>query len=277
MAFLAFASAKGSPGVTTVVAALAATWPPDRGLLVVELDPAGGDLAVRYDVPSEPGLVTLAAAGRRDLDAETLVAHSQPLPGTDASVPASRRLLAAPVSADQSTAALIALRGRLSGVLSTAGMDVLVDCGRLDHGSPAQRVVTEAELLVVVARPVVAEVHHLSTRLDTIDPRGLSLLLVGEHSYSVDEVADAVGASPLGALPDDPTAAAALTAGDPRAVRVVRRSALLRSARAVAERLASWLGPPAWAPSAPAMPAVMDSPGADGRLRSPVAAEERTS
>jgi hypothetical protein len=251
MGFLAFASAKASPGVTTSIAALAASWPADRSLLVVELDPAGGDLAVRYDVSPEPGLVTLAAAGRRELDPETLLAHTQPLPVGAGSGPAPRRLLAGPVSLDQASAALLALRGRLSGVLSAVPLDVVVDCGRLDHASPAQRVATEADLLVMVARPVVAEVHHLSTRLDTLSPRNLSLLLVGDRPYSVEEVGEAVGAAPLGTLPHDARAAAALTAGDPRAVRVVRRSGLLRSAHAIAERLASWLAPPVASPPPP--------------------------
>ena len=72
MGYIAFASAKGSPGVTTAVAALAATWPVDRELLVAEVDPAGGDLVVRFDLATEPGLVSLAAAGRRELGPETL-------------------------------------------------------------------------------------------------------------------------------------------------------------------------------------------------------------
>ena len=257
MGYIAFASAKGSPGVTTAVAALAATWPADRGLLVAELDPAGGDLAVRYDLPAEPGLVTLAAAARRDLDPETLFAHTQPLPGVAGAVTAARRLLPAPVSVDQATASLAALRGRLSAVLAATGIDVLVDCGRLDPGSPVQRVATEADLLVVVARPVVAEVHHLAARLDGLEPRGLSLLLVGDRPYAVEEVAEAVGAAPLGTLPDDARAAAALTVGDPHAVRVVRRSGLLRSARAIAERLAAWLSP---APQSDAPPPPPSAP-----------------
>src|ERR671918_2515995 len=111
MAYVAFASAKASPGVTTTVAALAATWPAERDLVVAELDPSGGDLAVRFDLAAEPGLVSLAAAGRRELDRSTFVAHTQPLPvaaGPDATsdaasdgdgVAASRRVLVAPVAA----------------------------------------------------------------------------------------------------------------------------------------------------------------------------------
>ena len=249
MAYVAFASAKASPGVTTAVTALAAAWPRDRDLLVAELDPAGGDLGVRFDLATEPGLVTLAAAGRRQLDRPTFVGHTQPLPftgrpGADGDADgAARRVLVGPVAADQAGAALAALRGGLPGVLSSLGADVLVDCGRLDPGSAAHDVVTEADLLVVVARPVVAEVHHLAARLSGLRPKALSLLLIGERPYSVAEVADAVGANPLGTLPVDDRAAAALTVGRSDGARILRRSRLLRDARAVAEGLAGWLPP----------------------------------
>jgi hypothetical protein len=263
MAYVAFASAKASPGVTTTIAALAATWPRDRDLVVAELDPAGGDLGARFDLATEPGLVTLAAAGRRELDRSTFVGHTQPLPfagrtaGGDA-VGAVRRVLVGPVAADQAGAALAALRGGLPGVLSSLKADVLVDCGRLDPGSPAHDVVTEADLLVVVARPVVAEVHHLAARLSALRPRAVSLLLIGDRPYSVAEVADAVGASPLATLPVDVRAAAALTVGRSNAARVMRRARLMRDARALAEALARWL--PA-RPTPPPGPAGTAAPG----------------
>jgi hypothetical protein len=254
MAYVAFASAKASPGVTTTLTALVATWPRDRDLVVAELDPAGCDLGVRFDLATEPGLVTLAAAGRRQLDRSTFVGHTQPLPfagrpGADGDAEgAVRRVLVGPVAADQAGAALAALRGVLPGVLSSLGADVLVDCGRLDPGSAAHDVVTEADLVVVVARPVVAEVHHLAARLSGLRPKALSLLLVGDRPYSVAEVADAVGANPLGTLPVDDRAAAALTVGRSDGPRILRRSRLLRDARAVAEGLAGWLPPVAVRP-----------------------------
>ncbi|HYZ99930.1 MAG TPA: hypothetical protein VE575_14315 [Acidimicrobiales bacterium] len=257
MAYVAFASAKASPGVTTTVAALAATWPADRDLMVAELDPAGGDLAVRFDLAPEPGLVSLAAAGRRELDRSTFTQHSQPLPVAipggrgGAEGVATRRVLVGPVAADQAGAALSALRGRgLPEVMRGLAADVLVDCGRLDPSSAAHDIAVWADLLVVVARPVVAEVHHLASRLTALRPRALSLLLVGDRPYSVADVADAVGANPLGALPVDDRAAVALTLGGARAVRALRRSRLLRDARALAEGLADWLPPPSPPPRA---------------------------
>jgi MinD-like ATPase involved in chromosome partitioning or flagellar assembly len=252
MGTIAFASAKGSPGVTTTVAALAATWPDDRDLHVVELDPSGGDLVVRFDLGLEPGLVTLAAAGRRDLGPDLFVSHTQVLPsdagGDDRPV---RRVLPAPVAADQAGAALTALRTGLSRVLRSLEGDVLIDCGRLDPTSPSVDAATEADLLVMVARPIVAEVHHLAARLSSLRPRALSLLLIGDRPYSVSEVAGAVGATPLGTLPVDGRAASVLTVGHPKALKVLRRSRLLRDARAVADGLAEWLGAPAAATPSP--------------------------
>lgn len=255
MGFIAFASAKGSPGVTTTIAALAATWPAERDLYLAELDPAGGDLVVRFEMATEPGLVGLAAAGRRGLDAETFVSHTQHLPtgtATDNGGPA-RRVLLGPVAAEQAQAALSALRISLPRALSSLEADVLVDCGRLDPGSPVEELACKADLLVMVARPVLTEVHHLAARLAGLRPQALSLLVVGDAPYSVGEVAQTVRAAPLGTLPIDDRAAAALTTGHPNPNSALRRSRLLRSARLVAEGLAEWLVQPT--PGAAASPA----------------------
>lgn len=262
MAYIAFASAKGSPGVTTAVTSLAATWPVDRDLVVAEIDPAGGDLVVRFDLATEPGLVTLAAAGRRQLGPDTLLAHTQQFPiALDEGRP-SRQVLVAPVSAEQAGASLGALRTGLAGALSALDVDVLVDCGRLDPSSPAYDVAAGADLLVMVTRPVVAEVHHLSSRLASLQVPNASVLTVGERPYPVAEVAQAVGARALGTLPDDPRAAPALTEGHPQAVRLLRRSRLMRDARALAESLAEWLRPAAAGAPATGVPATgVPAPG----------------
>jgi hypothetical protein len=258
MSVIAFASAKGSPGVTTAVAALTATWPVGRRLLAAELDPAGGDLAVWFDLPAEPGLVTLAAAGRRDLEPAVVLAHTQMLPSAapDHHPDEHRRLLAGPPAAEQSHAALYALRGRLAPALwRLDNADVLVDCGRMDPGSPALDVFEHADLVVAVTRPEVAAVHHLATRLRSLNPPLVSVLTVGDRPYTPQEVAKAVDAEALGALPVDGRAAAALAGNHPDGWRVLRRSPLLRTARTLSEGLVSWLSPESTAGTpAPAAP-----------------------
>jgi hypothetical protein len=273
MSMIAFVSAKGSPGVTTTVAALAATWPTHRRLTIVEVDPSGGDFAVRFDLAAEPGLVSLAAAGRRELDGDTVAAHMQPLPATaeraaESDPRAERRVLVGPVAAEQAHAALLALRGRLGDALADLDGDVLADCGRLDPNSPALEVVSRSELVVAVVRPVVAEIHHLQTRLAALRLPAVSLLMVGDRPYSVVDVAEIVGADPLGALPDDRRAALALAGTHADGLRVLRRSPLVRTAGAVAQGITRWISPESSPAPAPAVAAPVDATGAASGARS---------
>ena len=56
---VAMVSVKGAPGVTTLAVGLATRWP--RGeAVVVEADPAGGDLSARFGLAHDPGLAAMA-------------------------------------------------------------------------------------------------------------------------------------------------------------------------------------------------------------------------
>src|SRR5918994_439660 len=83
MAVFALVSAKGSPGVTTTVAALAAAVV-DRGEgagLLVELDPSGGDAAMLCDRVGEAALVSFAEELRHGTPgADTVWAHTVEAP-----------------------------------------------------------------------------------------------------------------------------------------------------------------------------------------------------
>lgn len=226
MSVIAFASAKSSPGVTTAVMAMAGSWPQERPVLVVEVDPAGGDVAARFGLSTDPGLVTLAAAGRRELTTETLWHHVQTLPGTRGA-----QVLVAPPSPEQTQAALSAVRGRLAEVLGRVrDVDVLVDCGRLDPASPAVEIMAGADLAVMMLRPVLAEVHHLQARVEALAGSApLALVTVGDRPYPPEEVAATVGIEVLGSLAADRRGAAAL-AGEAPSPGKLARSELLRSA-----------------------------------------------
>ena len=77
----AFASAKGSPGVSTTVAAVAASWP--TPVVLADVDPAGGDVMWRNRTatggPLDPdrGLLSLGAAVRRGAAQADLTEHLQ--------------------------------------------------------------------------------------------------------------------------------------------------------------------------------------------------------
>ena len=249
MGYIAFGSAKGSPGVTTTIAALAATWPEGRDLLVAEVDPAGGDLVVRFDLAPEPGFVTLAAAGRRELDRDTLLRHTQPLPSVNPPRAGARQVLVGPISADQALAAL-----------SAGARAACPRCWR--------RAGTTCSSIAGASTPARWSSGWRSRRAcscwwrarwwprSTTSRRGCpvcaaanpTLLAVGEKPYTVAEMAETLGVPALGALPHDDRAAQALTVGHPEGLRVLRRSRLLRSAREVAFGLADWLGSQPHAP-----------------------------
>jgi MinD-like ATPase involved in chromosome partitioning or flagellar assembly len=233
MTVVALASVKASPGVTTSLLALAATWPDQRPVLLVDADPDGGSLAARTGLPTEPGLTSLAAAARRTLRAGELDRHTQPLPG--GGVPA----LVGPADAEHASRALQLLGGPLAAALSSdPERDVLVDCGRLRVGSPTAPLAAGADVLVLVARPRLDELQHLRPALSRLVAAGarLALLLVGEGPYPPAEVAAALDVPVLATLPHDPAAADQL-AGQRRRAGRLERTGLLRAARAVAEQL----------------------------------------
>lgn len=234
MTVVALASVKASPGVTTSLLALAATWPAQRPLLLVDADPDGGSLAARFGLPTEPGLTSLAAAARRTLRAGELDRHTQPLPG---GVPA----LVGPAGAEHASRALQLVGVPLATALrSDPEREVLVDCGRLRAGSPAAQLAAAADVLVLVARPRLDELQHLQPALPRLVAGGArpALLLVGDGPYQPAEVADALDVPVLEVLPHD-SAAADLLSGQRRRAGRLERAALLRAARAVAEQLAA--------------------------------------
>ena len=149
MALIAFASAKGSPGVSVTVAGLAHLWP--TRAVVADLDPAGGDTGLRYRAdngdPLNPstGLLSLGAAVRAGQAADledhlqttaggmrTLVGVTSPGPGAR-----SRR------RAWQHIA--LTLR-RASGVRRARRLRPP------DPGIPAMAVLEQADAVVLVSR-----------------------------------------------------------------------------------------------------------------------------
>lgn len=245
MSLVALLSAKGSPGVTTTAVALAAGWPAGRSAVVMEADPAGGDLAATSGLPLEPGLGSLASAGRHGFDAGTVADHAQVLP-------CGVRAVVGPPSDHEARAALDALGPNLDAAMTSGSVDVLADCGRFAHEELLETVVHAADLTVVVARPTLGGVEHVASRLSRLQSmtRQMALLLVGERPYPAAEVAEALGCEVLRTLADDSRGARSLLTPGGIGTWWLSRTPLVRSARAVAETLCARLpaGPPAAQP-----------------------------
>ena len=231
MSLIAFTSAKSSPGTTATALAAACCWPEE--VLLVEADPAGGDLVARSGLASQPGLATLAAASRRSLTPGLVRQHAQLLRDTP--------VLVAPPARAAAGAALTTLAGSLADHPVELGCDLLVDCGRLEASSQGHRLLASADLVAVAARPTLEEVprvREVSSQLRASGSR-VGLVLVGEPSrecYPAGEVAEVTGAEVLATLASDPVGARMLF--DPKArTRALDRTALLRSARTLVETL----------------------------------------
>jgi hypothetical protein len=200
-------SVKGAPGVTTAALALAARWP-FGDPLVIEADPAGGDISARHQLPPMPGLVSLAAAARRHSTVELLADHSQSLPG-------GLQVVCGPIGVEQARAALGVLASRglhaLRRAASVPDSVVLVDVGRLDAFSPALPLVQVADALVVLSRPRADELSHVATFLGEVSAwnKAPCLVLVGS-GYSRTEIECELRVPVMGTLPHDISSASFL-------------------------------------------------------------------
>lgn len=233
MTTIALVSAKHSPGVTTAGLALVTAWSTDHDAVLVEADPAGGDVAARLGLPSDPGVVSLAAARRHGVPAAAgaLGGHLQALP-------AGGFVLLGPSAPDQAASALGSVAQNLLADLA-AGPDLaVIDCGRFASGSVVRLALQTADLVLIVSRPTVDDIIHVRSRLSPlVSDAGerLAVLLRGDRPYGAAEIEAAIGTRVAGVLADDPRGAAALhEAGSPAAAR---RILLVRSARSVLERL----------------------------------------
>jgi hypothetical protein len=221
-----------SCGVTTLALSLAATWPPEKRVLLMEADPAGGTLAADAGWPAEPSLVSLAAAARRGGDPNLVWEHCQQLPDGGAAV------LGGPPLAEHARAALTML-DPLLGRLGELDADVLVDCGRLDLSSPAGGMWERADRAVLAVRPRLADLQALATWLEARSFTGgrLGLVTIGDGPFPDAEIAEAIGLEVLARQPWDPDTAHAL-ASVPASSGELRLAPLVRAARTFADQLA---------------------------------------
>lgn len=210
-------------GTTTTTVALAHTWPGPETALIVEADPAGGQLADMVGADPCLGLASLARrtnAGQR-ITPDLLAQHVQFLPGGEA-------LLAAPPEHDPVRAVSGAeLLTDPDSDWRGLGASVLADCGVPEVFSDPHPVIADADACLFVLRaehidpePALARIRAL-TRHDC--PRGI-ILIGGSPDYSI-----ALGVPVLGTLPATPVGARALLT--PRRVR--RSSQLLPPARLI--------------------------------------------
>ncbi|MEZ5265217.1 MAG: hypothetical protein R2755_26355 [Acidimicrobiales bacterium] len=187
MSIIAVFGTKQAPGASTLALALAAVQRHAEPL-VVETDPHGGDLATRAGLTLEPGLLTLAAAGRHSINGAMLQAHTQALPN-------GVRALPEPTDPSQLHAALSLVAEPLRNALTARSGTTILDAGRWVPASAATPLTDAASTIVVVFRPDVTGIEQLRVRLASL-PVGRTLpVAVGDRPYRPTEIAAAAAAS----------------------------------------------------------------------------------
>lgn len=247
MSVLAVASVKGAPGATLTAQVLAQVWP--RPVVLVDADPAGGDLLYRCrTVDGEPldpdrGLLSLAAAARRDVEETSLAEHLQET--------AHGPSVLVGITSQEQLTGVGSVWSQLPSLLAAHDTDVLVDCGRLGSGAASLPVAMGADALLIVVRPDIEGVAHLRSRVTQLrsslrpgDPEGTPVLVAVATSYR-----DRDSAKHLQQLLDSEGIAAevvGVVARDPKTAQVLSslrhgnavKSLLARSAVVIAERAA---------------------------------------
>lgn len=252
-------SGKASPGISTTAWALALTWP--RPVLLVDADPAGGDLASgllagRGQV--ERGLVTWIAQNRRT--AAIPAAHA--VMSHIVSIPEALNVWLMPGLQRSGQAAALSgpVWDRLALALERAGpalgRDVIVDTGRIGPAT-CWPILRAADRVLVGVRPSVRSVRaaqdaitHIRSEVGDLDRT--QALMVGSGDYTAKEVAAALTVPLAAVMPEDRAAAQVLSDAGRGGVRGVARSKLLRAARSLADALVSQSPAPTFTPRADA-------------------------
>jgi hypothetical protein len=241
MPLIAMVSAKGSPGVSTAALACTLTWPAPT--LLVEADPAGGDLLAgylsRYELPTDRGILPLAGAAVRGA-AEYEFAGQL----IDLDSPRQQRMVLPGISDPTQSASLQPGWGRLGEFFASLTPTVIADCGRLVAPHPPIPLLACADLVLIVVRPqsirsvspVVPAIARLRRELPE-EEGSLGLLLVGD-GLTPKELSKNLGVPVLGRLAWDPATAAGLCGeGKGR-----KRGPLMRSASATYKQVHAALG-----------------------------------
>jgi len=253
---VAVLAGKASPGATTVAAALTLTWP--QPVLLVDADPAGGDVVpglLPGRVSTESGLLSWSVATRH-------------LPALDATGSIGEHAVALSEAGDawvlpglQSPAQAGALTGGGWSRLATAverctsvlGRDVIVDVGRLGESS-CWPVIAACDVVLLVVRPTarsiqgaLAAAQLLRTRLGDLD--AVQLVVNGAGSYTSAQTAAALEVPLAATLPGDDRAAAALVDGAAAPVLRMTRTRLVIQVDQLAQRLCADVTTPVGVPS----------------------------
>lgn len=232
MMSVALVSVGGAPGATTLACAAAAASE-DHPLLVIESAPSGGVIAARWRLAARDTATTtvrLAMEGAERVDLWE-VAH-RPWLGSSRVIPGHQ---SAAVTRQAQ------LGHWLAQQLPPLRHPTVVDAGRLDGSADQLELLAAADTVWLLIDPIIEHVTAAKAATAWLNRTGAVEVLVREPAgdparNSANAVADALGWPVIATVPQDEPAARALCGLSP-ARRNLARSSLLRTGRALAERL----------------------------------------
>jgi MinD-like ATPase involved in chromosome partitioning or flagellar assembly len=226
---------------TTTSVALAAGWPVTDDTLLVEADPAGGDLAAWFDLPVTPSLSTIVTrvvdGAWPDIEQHTRLASN------------GLRLVPAPAGAAEAAQAVgESARALVPSLAALRSPVTIADVGRLPSTSASHPFLGAAAAVVLVHRQAPQSARAAAVRLQrladqlvglTASPTPVVVAVVGERPFDLSEIErfllDAAGVASLVGLPDDPLAAAVFAGRTGVSARRLARLPLVRAARDLAD------------------------------------------
>lgn len=191
---------------TTTAIAVAAAWPVERDVVVLEADRTGGSLAGWLDTPPTPSLTTVVAARRSH--PVTRTTEDDGFRWADVSYaiqssPSGVRFLAAPVRSREASSAIAEAERTLIPMLDALDTPtVIADVGHHAAADPLPGAVLDATAVVVLHRQEPSSVGAEAVRLDRLvevleqlaTTRGRVVLgVIGDEPFDVAEIADYVG------------------------------------------------------------------------------------
>lgn len=222
MSQVAIASLAGSPGVSTLVSAMAVAS--TSRLLVVECPPDGGVLAVRWGLPREVTVTDLAADAYPERDlwerARPWVGASRLLPA-DASAVATHRTPVARYVADR---------------IGTTDVPVVVDLGRLRPDDATVSLLRGLGRLWVLVEPTIEHVASAMSWRPLLERVCTVELLIADRDaasgrYTAREITDTLGWGCIDTVQRDRRGALALRGVGAPSPWLVQRLPLVRQAR----------------------------------------------
>lgn len=231
MTVIALASTSSAPGVSALSVGLSFAFD-SRGAtpLLVEADPSGGVIGLRFNLSGMRDLSTFTTDARRGYEPWLIYQNTANLSGI--------HTLLAPTDPLLATRSIEGSADLLAEVLPEFELPTLIDVGRLHDHSPSVTLLKAADQVLLVSRPRIEEVQSLLFGIRLLKNRGcdVALVLIGNRPYNPLEVAELAGVPLAATLPDDAGAAAAF-AGGSFSARRLRRSMLMRSINGLADRL----------------------------------------